>query len=101
MKIENNITSLPPSALTEEQSRTAKPPAVEDGTVPSTLVQLSPQSAHLKAIEKGYADTPVVDAERVSEIKLAISEGRFKVDATKVADSLIKTAQELIRAHKS
>jgi negative regulator of flagellin synthesis FlgM len=42
----------------------------------------------------------VVDAARVAELKQAISEGRFKVNAEAVADRLIDTVKELIRAHK-
>ena len=64
-------------------------------------MQLSSLSSHLQAIEKGFADTPIVDTARVAEIKQAIANGHFKVDADKVADRLLKTVQELILAHKA
>ena len=103
MKIENNnIKSLGTGGVVpEEQTRSPKTAATDTAPGPSTHVQLSSQSTQLHAIEKGYAETPVVDAAKVAEIKQAISDGHFKVDAEKVADNLLKTAQELIQAHKN
>ena len=75
-----------------------KEPAADVAAAPvSTNVSLSSQ---LQVIEKSFADTPVVDVARVAELKQAISEGRFKVNADAVADRLIDTVKELIRAHK-
>jgi len=39
-----------------------------------------------------------VDSQKVAEIKQAISEGRFQVNAEVVADRLIDTVQDLITA---
>lgn len=64
-------------------------------------VHLSPLSAQLQSIESAMADTPVVDSARVAEIRQAISEGRFKVNAEAVADHLVQTARELIHARTS
>ena len=47
------------------------------------------------------ANAPLVNAAKVAEIKQAISEGRFKVDSSVVADSLIKSVTDLISAHKA
>ena len=62
---------------------------------------VSSVSSSLQAIEKGFAETPVVDTARVDEIKQAIANGHFKVDAGKVADRLLQTVQELIHAHQA
>jgi negative regulator of flagellin synthesis FlgM len=61
----------------------------------STNIQLSGQ---LQNIEKNLSKGEVFDAERVAEIKQAISEGRFTVNADKVADGLLDTVRELIRS---
>lgn len=61
----------------------------------STNIQLSGQ---LQNIEKNLSKDEVFDAERVAEIKQAISEGRFTVNADKVADGLLDTVRELIRS---
>ncbi|MCK7498299.1 MAG: flagellar biosynthesis anti-sigma factor FlgM [Comamonadaceae bacterium] len=47
-------------------------------------------------IEAAMANVAVVDVERVAEIKQAISEGRFKVDAERVADSLIQSVRQML-----
>lgn len=47
------------------------------------------------------ANTPVVNAAKVAEIKQAISEGRFQVNASVVAGSLIQSVTDLISSHKS
>jgi len=61
----------------------------------STNIQLSGQ---LQNIEKNLSKGQVFDAERVAEIKQAISEGRFTVNADKVADGLLDTVRDLIRS---
>ncbi len=102
MKIENGIKSLTSGTIPEEKTRPARKPSTEAAEMQSgTSVQLSSMASHLQAMQKGFADTPVVDASRVAELKQAISEGRFKVNAEKVVDSLVKTVQDLIRAHKA
>jgi len=102
MKIENGIKTLGGRAIQHEPGRPAKESAVDaDLARPSTDVKLSALSSQLQAIEKGMADTAVVDAARVAELKQAISEGRFKVNSEAVADRLIATVKELIRAHKA
>ena len=47
------------------------------------------------------ASAPLVNAAKVAEIKQAISEGRFKVNASAVADSLIQSVTDLISSHKA
>jgi len=44
---------------------------------------------------------PVVDTQRVEEIKQAISDGRFKVNPDVIADRLLETVRELIQSQKS
>ena len=100
MKIDNSTNSINGGSIREEPGHPVKKPAHDSGAQPqSTLVQLSPLSAQLQSIQRGFADTPVIDAARVAELKEAISSGHFKVDADKVADRLMQTVQELIAAH--
>ena len=58
----------------------------------SDKVELSPLSAQLLSHDEEYA----FDAGKVSEIKQAIAEGRFTINAGAIADSLISSAQELL-----
>ena len=101
MKIDNSLKTITTGAIPDEPERTARKPAADSTAAPTDSVQLSTLSTHLQAIEKGFADTPIVDSAKVAEIKEAIANGHFKVDAGKVADRLLKTVQELILAHKA
>lgn len=67
----------------------------------SSSVQLSTLSARMREIENRLGESRVVDAARVAEIKQAIAEGRFKVNADVVADRLLDTVRELISSHKA
>lgn len=101
MKIDNSTKSITGGAIREEPGRAVKKSPHETSATPQgTPVQLSPLSAQLQSIQRGFADTPVIDAARVAELKEAISSGHFKVDADKVADRLLQTVQDLIAAHK-
>lgn len=101
MKIDNSLKTVTTGAIPDEPERAARKPAAGAASAAADSVQLSSLSSHLQAIEKGFADTPIVDTARVAEIKQAIANGHFKVDADKVADRLLKTVQELILAHKA
>ena len=101
MKIDNSTKSITGGSIREEPGRPIKKSADDTGApLQSTHVQLSPLSAQLQSIQRGFADTPVIDAARVAELKDAISSGHFKIDADKIANRLLETVQELIAAHK-
>jgi negative regulator of flagellin synthesis FlgM len=101
MKIENILRPVGPSAVgSDSQGKPGKAgasagAAIESG---SEKVKLSPLSTQLKAVEAGLKDVPVVDKARVEEIKQAIAEGKFKVNADVVADKVIEAAKEVLSA---
>ncbi|GAB1233236.1 flagellar biosynthesis anti-sigma factor FlgM [Ferrigenium sp. UT5] len=102
MKINQTGKPLPPSSNGES---TARSPAAKSGPAgagtaiapDSTRVHLGTTGAQLRELESSIASAPVVNSQKVSEIKQAISEGRFQVNAEVVADRLIDTVQDLIR----
>lgn len=57
-------------------------------------VQLSPASTSLATQE------PTVNLARVQEIRQAIAEGRFEINASAIADRLISTARELVDSRR-
>nr|WP_314861264.1 flagellar biosynthesis anti-sigma factor FlgM [uncultured Undibacterium sp.] len=67
---------------------------------PSINVQISPLSVQLQALQSTQASSAVFEAKKVEEIKLAISEGRFQVDAEKVADGLLETVKDLLNSRR-
>jgi negative regulator of flagellin synthesis FlgM len=94
-----SVASGPP---VEEQTRNAKDRVPAAPSAPeSSSVHLSSTAVQLKELQMSFSDTPVINSARVEEIKQAISDGSFKIDASKIADGLIKTAQDLIRANRS
>jgi negative regulator of flagellin synthesis FlgM len=101
MKITNNLNSVTGGSGVDNTGRPGRKSSSDanSGTAGDS-VQISALSSSLQAIEQRFSMTPVVDVAHVSEIKQAIANGQFKVDAGKVADRLLKTAQELIQAHQ-
>jgi negative regulator of flagellin synthesis FlgM len=101
MKIDNGTKSISSSPTRDEPARSIKKAPDESGApAHSAQVQLSPLSAQLISIQRGFADTPVVNAAKVAELTEAISSGHFKVDANKVAARLLETVHELIAASR-
>ncbi|MEI8030211.1 MAG: flagellar biosynthesis anti-sigma factor FlgM [Comamonadaceae bacterium] len=100
MKIDSSIKSSGTPGVAAGASRPSKgarstPSA---GASSADRVQLSALSSQLQMIGSNMSDSPVVDAARVAEIRLAIAQGRFKVNPEVVADHLLQTARELMRS---
>lgn len=95
MKIEGTPKGL--STPTTGESR-AKPAARgPQGTAgASGEVELSPLSSSLARAESIAQSTPVVDQARVEEIRAAIREGRFRIDANRIADGLLDSVREML-----
>lgn len=92
MKIESSTKSTATLLVKETRSHStgkASPPPGDD-------VQLSVLSAKLATGD----DAPVFDSGRVSEIKQAIADGRFTINAGAIADRLIASAKELLDSQR-
>jgi negative regulator of flagellin synthesis FlgM len=61
----------------------------------SDSVLLSPQ---YQALAKSVSNSSSFNADKVASIKAAIAKGEFSVDASKIADGVLATAQDLINA---
>jgi negative regulator of flagellin synthesis FlgM len=94
MKIEGSLkpAGSTPAGDTRARSKTSATQASD----PAGRVELSSLSSSLNRAETAMASTPVVDRARVDEIRQAISEGRFKVDAGRIADGLIESVRQLL-----
>ncbi len=94
MKINTSI----PSVTANDLAGRAKPAAAGTRKTTATTgeqVELSSLSARLQDAGAS-ADTPVVDAARVAEIKQAISEGRFHINPERIADNLIASVRDML-----
>lgn len=93
MKIDNSAKSLASVAGTAAQRSTGARPAnlaPRAESAESALTALS--AAGLQAAGSDAA----FDAGKVAEIRQAISEGRFKIDAGRIADGLVASVKEML-----
>jgi negative regulator of flagellin synthesis FlgM len=88
MKIEQ-ATNKPNNAPIVKEARG---PSVKKSESTPDEVKLSSLASQLLASDN---DLPF-DASRVAEIKQAISEGKFSINASAIADRLIVSARELV-----
>ena len=58
-------------------------------------VELTSSAKLLERLDKTLASLPVVDSNRVAEIKTAIENGDYEIDADAVADAMIRFEQSL------
>ena len=95
MKIDNSVKSVGGQAGTSRNGA-ARPSATASAPAGGSDLALSPLSTRLQEISAGMANTPAVDTARVAQIKQAIAEGRFQVDAGKIADGLIASVRQML-----
>lgn len=93
MSVKIDRTTNSASVISETRNRTSGNRPAESA---AAEVHLSGLAAQLQS----SAETPSFDVTRVSEIKEAIADGRFTVNASAVADRLIASATELISSQR-
>lgn len=98
MKIDN---SLKPVTSGASAGKAVASKAAPDVRAPVEDVQISTLSTQLKALETSMTNTPVVNQDRVNQIKQAISEGRFKVNPEAISSKLISSVKDLIQSNGS
>jgi len=94
MKIDHTIRPNMPAGTT-------RPANVSISSRPSSAgeqVAISSLSSHLQ--EMGGGDE-VVNAERITEIKQAISEGRFKINPERIADRVLEDVRRMLKTSGS
>lgn len=96
MKIDNSVKSVGGLPTGDTRSRAAKDQPAAPTAAAGAQVELSSLSSRLQEMQATLANVPVTDAGRVAEIKQAISEGRFQIDAGKVADGLIESVRQML-----
>lgn len=87
MKIDSSIPSPVIPAKARSQTATAAKSPAAGG---------EPVALHLQQTEGLGASSAPFDSQRVAEIRQAIAEGRFQIDAEKIADRLISEVRELL-----
>ena len=106
MKIDASVKSPTSSGVKETTPRAAKADTGASASAPQGKssardnVQITTLSSQLHAMESSMDSMPVVDSARVEAIKLAISEGRFKINPEAIADGLLATVKDLVQNPK-
>lgn len=96
MKINSAVNSVGPAPDSgQPRAPAAQRPAAPAGRT-AEQVAISPLSAKLQEVEASLGSEPVVNAQRVSEIKQAIAEGRFKINPEKIADGLLSSVRQML-----
>ena len=91
MKIDSATNSASPLGETRNRAAIARP-----ATTAGSEVHLSELAAELQA----RGDVESFDSGRVAEIRQAIAEGRFTINAEAIAERLIASASELVAAQR-
>jgi len=95
MKITNTSEPLRPDRVSApNDSRTSTVRGTEP-VAETERVQLSDLGAKLSQLENQFSGSDF-DVKKVEEIRNAIAEGRFKVNADAVADKLLSSVSELL-----
>jgi|GEM_PF-2533036 len=77
-----------------DSNRTSQEPA--GGGRPETdQVSLSESGRQMQSLEQRVAESTGVDQERVAALRDAIERGDYDVDASRIADALIRDSREL------
>ena len=102
MKIDTPNKPLSNNPLSDGTARTSgKDKSVQPSVAQqseSTSVSLGSTAAQLRSIESNAASPAAFNAAKVAEIKQAISEGRFQMNSSVIADRLIASVRDLIDA---
>lgn len=96
MKIDGLNKALGNPQANEVRNRPANNAGNSRAPGGGTEVRLSSLSSSLQKAEATIGETPMVDRARVAEIRQAISEGRFKIDANRIADGLLSSVRDLL-----
>jgi len=79
----------------ESQGSAASSSEGQSSAPASDSVSLTDTASRMSNIQQALADVPVVNADKVAELREAISNGSYQIDPEKVAEKLLSFEQNL------
>lgn len=95
MKITSTNEPLRPDRIVPAGDGRTAATKGNDAVAETEKVQLSDLASRLSQLETQFGQSDF-DAKKVEEVRQAIAEGRFKVNADAVADKLLSSVAELL-----
>jgi negative regulator of flagellin synthesis FlgM len=95
MKITNTSEPIRPDRVTAPNDARVSTARGAEPVAETQRVQLSDLGARLSQLESQFAGSDF-DVKKVEQVRAAIAEGRFKVNAEAVADKLLASVSELL-----
>jgi len=83
------------SSANKSQQSSSQATGAAAQTVKGDSVSITSQAQQLQSAQAKLNDIPEVDIKKVEEIKAAIAEGRYKIDAEKLASNIEQFENEL------
>ncbi len=93
-KIGNKVDEAATSKTTAPNSPSQGKPEASPASTSDT-VNLTSSAKLLERLDKALASLPVVDATRVAEVKTAIENGDYEIDADAIADAMLRFDRSL------
>ena len=93
-KVGNKVSDTGGSRKVSDDSAASKETA-QSAVPASDTVELTSSAKLLERLEKTLASLPAVDSNRVAEVKAAIENGEYEIDADAIADAMIRFERSL------
>lgn len=87
-------------AQTIDRGKTMQPGSQPHTTDQTDQVSLTGESQLLRQIEQALESAPVMDQQKVAEVRVSLEQGSFRLDANKIADRLLGLERDLARKPK-
>lgn len=100
MKIDNSSKPITPGAGPARAQTATKTGGAQGSSAGASTGSTEATLSGLQGLSSAMATSPTVDMARVAEIKQAIAEGRFQVNAERIADGLLQSVQDMLSASR-
>ncbi|MDB2705008.1 flagellar biosynthesis anti-sigma factor FlgM [Pseudomonadota bacterium] len=93
-----NIAGLttPTSINSRENKQQEQAIGIQAAGKGTDKISLTETATQLQSVKQTLADAPIVNDERVSELRAAVADGSYSVDATELAQNIIDFENKLL-----